>query len=150
MNVVGVNAYRGEAAITLGGRPYVLRLTMNALAVLEEALHTTDVPQALIDAGFRTVRAAFHAAMTTPDRNGVRVMPESTTLEHVGHLLEDAGGLRPGSPVPAAYWELVIGAGFLDREKAEEAGLVPRSQRPGKGDGTAAEPAATVPEAVGA
>jgi hypothetical protein len=147
---VAVNPYRGEAAITLAGRTYVLRLTMNALAVVEQTLDTTEVALALGRASIRARRAAFHAALTTPDRNGVRLMPDTTTLEEVGHLIDEAGGLGRGSPVMVAYWEMVIGTGFLDRETVEEAGYVPRSQRPGKGDGIAAEAAATVPEAVGA
>jgi hypothetical protein len=148
---VAVNPYRGETAITLGGRTYVLRLTMNVLAALEDALRTTELPQKLIDAGFATVRATFHVALTTPDRNGLRLMPAETTVEQVGDLLDDVGGLSvKTSPVPTAYWELVVGAGFIDRDAAEQAGLVPRSERPGKGDGAADGPAATAPEAAGA
>jgi len=143
---VAVNAYRGEAAITLGGRVYVLRLTFNVLAALEDALKSTNLPETLTSAGYRAVRATFHAALTTPDRNGARLMPESTSVEAVGDLLDDVGGLyASGSPVPACYFELLVGCGYLDREAAEEAGLIPKTERPGKGDGADVVPAATAP-----
>lgn len=132
---VPANAYRGEVRVTLGGGTYLLRLSMNVLAVLEEALEAHgEVPQRLLNAGYRCVRQTFHAALTTADRNGARQMPADTTLAEIGDLLDASGGLFKDSPVTHTYWALVVGAGFLDQEEAERIGLLP----PGKADAGAA------------
>lgn len=147
----GANVYRGETLLTLGGRTYALRLSMNVCARLEDALEARgDLPQTLLNAGFRTVRATFHTVLTSPSRSGgAPSLPTATTLEAVGDLLDEAGGLGAESEVAHAYWGLVVNAGFLDREEAERLKLLP----PGKaeaGVGDAPEPAkvdATAPPA---
>lgn len=127
------NRYRGEAALTLpDGRAFLLRLTLNVLAVLEERLDARgELPQRLLGAGFGTVRAVFHAVLTARQRDGARVLAGETSIETVGELLDDIGGLGDGQPVSVCYWELVVGAGFLDRAEAVKLKLLPAGKETG-------------------
>lgn len=144
------NRYRGEVPFTLGnGRTVSLRLTMNILAGLEERLDARgELPQRLLAAGFTTVRAVFHAVLTGV-ANGERPLPPDTKLEAVGDLLDELGDGVGGvfsnaSPVSIAYWEMLVGAGFLDRAEAVTLKLVPAGKEtasPPPADG----PAETAP-----
>jgi hypothetical protein len=145
--VTSINRYRGEVAFTLGnGRVVSLRLSMNVLAGLEERLDArAELPQRLLGAGFTTVRAVFHAVLTAATVNGERALPPETKVEAVGDLLDEIGCVGNESPVSIAYWELVVGAGFLDRAEAVRLKLVPAGKEtasppPGDGPAEAAAP----------
>lgn len=137
-STVNVNRHRGEAALVLpDGRTVLVRLTMNVLAGLETRLDAVgELPQKLLGAGYNVVRAVFHAVLTTPPRPGERSpFPADVAIETIGDVLDELGTLGNESPVSVAYWELVVGAGFLDRAEAVKLKLLP----PGKV--TAVEPA---------
>jgi hypothetical protein len=123
-----MNEHRGETALTLGGKSYAVRLTTNCLANLEVSLNARgSLHNVMSEAGYHTVRAVFHAALTTPDAKGISHFAQATPLEHVGNLIDESGGLPALGPT---YFLLCVNAGLLDRELCETLNLIPKEKGP--------------------
>jgi len=138
-----LNQYQGETPITLGGKTYTLRLTTNRMAHLERLLDCRGMLNTrLLGAGADTVRAALHVCLTVPDRKGPPLIRPPFTLDDMGEMIDEAGGLQA---VAEPYWELLVNCGIADRTMAENAGLIKKSPGP---KAVAASPPAEVEEPV--
>ena len=145
-----MNPYRGETAVTLGGRAYSLRLTTHAWAYLESALHDLGQEQLFDEKGVirpwaSSVVAVFWACLAAPHDKA------PFTRTQVAALVDEAGGVdlfgKVKDPTIVTAWAMVlVNAGVLDRESAEAAGFIPSSRTVPKDE--AAEDAARVPEAA--
>ena len=99
------NALRGEAAIRIGGREYVLRPTFAALVAAEEELGSLF---ALVErAGQSRLRLAELAALfwhCLAERDGV-------TREHVGEAVAAQGLAAASKPLRILLQQILQGAG---------------------------------------
>jgi len=143
-----VNPYRGDTAVTLGGRPYRLRLTTHAWAYLEVALRELGHEHLFDDKGVirplaSSVVAVFWACLAAPHDS-----PPFTRAQ-VAALIDDAGGVdlfgKVQDPTLVTAWAtILVNAGVLDKESAEVAGFLPSGKTVPKDE--AAEDAARAPE----
>ncbi|MEP2717621.1 gene transfer agent family protein [Pseudophaeobacter sp.] len=127
------NPWRGEVALTLNGQPYVLRLTLGALARLEQQLKTGS----LVDLVQRFEAGRFSAADI--------LALLAAGLQGGGHRLSAEDLARAGvkgGPVAAAQ----VAATLLARSFALP--TVPTVQKVERGGEQAAEPAAPPKGAV--
>lgn len=85
------NPERGEVALTVGGREYTLKLSMNAAAALEKRLGKS-VGEILRDAGqlkFTAIRLCVWLLLQKYHADDFK------TEESAGNLIDDAGGIAP-------------------------------------------------------
>lgn len=122
-----VNEHLGESPITLGDKTYVLRLTTNRMAHLERVLDCRGtLDSSLRKAGVETMRTVIHACLTVPARHGGAAPVKRLSLDEVGDLMDDSGGIIGTTAITQAYWELVVATGILPREMAEAAEVIPK------------------------
>jgi hypothetical protein len=129
----------------VGGKIYTLRFTTNVLAAIEESLKERGpaLVNILMQGGAQVLRAVFWAALTTAVK-GVPQIPATSdvpvSLEAIGDLIDEAGGIQVVGPT---YWLLMVNAGVILRDYAEEAGLIPTLD--GKPPKDVAGPAGSIP-----
>lgn len=99
------NALRGEAAIAIGGRDYLLRPTFAALVAAEEELGSLF---ALVErAGEGRLRLAELAALFWY----CLVDPAAVTREHVGEAVAEMGLSASARPLRALLRQILQGQG---------------------------------------
>jgi hypothetical protein len=81
------------------------------------------------------MRGAFYVCLTVPlkgQRAAFRA--SSLSIEDVGDMIDQEGGMAEKGPITYAYWELLCASGIADRALAEAAGLVPKRSAPKEKD----------------
>jgi hypothetical protein len=131
------NTQMGDVPFTVGDKAYTLRLDVNALAEMEEAMSTDDKVVTSFQVMARAEKgqiAALRAVMWA----GLRRHHPAITLRDAGDLIQQMGG-------PAGVEKTLkqaTSAAMPEQEGPAKKGNPRKARTSGPGDGSTSEPAA--------